>query len=141
MLRFSTLICLFLLPCLSQASQKSTLYQVDMIVFAHQQAAPQHTENSTTPVLPPDTQHAIYLQSSADATRAPYHILPTRSSQLNNEYWALNRKAEYQVIAHYTWLQPANNQRAIALPTTNHKGWNIEGTLRVRQCNFYLLDT
>ena len=138
MLRITTLTCLFLFSYLTQAAQRSTLYQVDMIVFAHQQSSAQQT---TTPPLLAPPQNAIPLDNSISSAITPYHILPTSASQLSNEYWALNRKAEYQVLAHYTWLQPSNNQRAIVLPSTNRNGWNIEGTLRIRQSNYYLLDT
>ncbi len=139
MLKTFTLTCLLLLSPLSQAAQKSTLYQVDMIVFTHPSELPP-ANNALAPVLVPNTQNAIPLQVNAVSGLAPYRLLPSRSSQLGSELWALNRNAEYQVLAHYTWLQPANNQRAIALPATNRNGWNIEGTLRVRQSNYYLLD-
>lgn len=140
MLRITTLTCLFLLSSLSQASQQSALYQVDMIVFTHQPSS-QHEANIVTPLMAPDTQHAIPLQNTVNGALTPYHTLPASSSQLSSEYWALNRKTNYQVLAHYTWLQPANNQRAVALSSLNRNGWNIEGTLRIRRSNYYLLDT
>ncbi len=139
MLRITTLTCLFLFSCVPQASQRSTLYQVDMIVFTHQQAGVQ--SSGTTKPLAENTQNAIPLNSNISNLMTPYHLLPARSSQLNNEYWALNRRPEYQVLAHYSWLQPGNSQRAIALPSTYRSGWTIEGTLRIRQSNYYLLDT
>ncbi len=139
MLRITTLTCLFLFSGLTQASQRSTLYQVDMIVFTHQQTAVQ--SSAVTLPMAQNTQNAIPLNSDISSLMTPYHLLSAHSSQLNNDYWALNRRAEYQVLAHYTWLQPGNSQRAIALPPTNHRGWHIEGTLRIRQSNYYLLDT
>lgn len=140
MTRITTLICLFALPFLSQASQQSTLYQVDMIVFTHNTTG-QPDATLVTPLLAPDTQHAIPLQNTVSSAITPYHTLPSSSSQLSGEYWALNRKTNYQILAHYTWLQPANNQKAIALSAGNPKGWNVEGTLRIRRSNYYLLDT
>lgn len=139
MLRLVTFVCLFLFSFISGASQQS-LYQIDMIVFTHQSSAYQ-AENITTPLLAPDMKNAISLQNNATNSITPYHILPKSSSQLAQAFWALNRKSGYQVLAHYTWLQPSNNQRAIAIPSINHNGWNIEGTVRVRQSNYYLLDT
>ncbi len=139
MLRTTTLTCLFVFSCITQASQRSTLYQVDMIVFTHQQTTVQ--SSAVTKPMAENTQNAIPLNTDISSLMTPYHLLPTRSSQLNNEYWALNRRAEYRVLAHYTWLQPGSSQRAIALPSTNHSGWNIEGTVRIRQSNFYILDT
>lgn len=140
MSRITSLICLFLLPCLSQANQQSSLYQVDMIVFTHNTAT-QPDSTVVTPLLVPDMQHAIPLQNTVNSTVTPYHTLPASSSQLSGEYWALNHKTNYQVLAHYTWLQPANNQKAIALSAGNRNGWNVEGTLRIRRSNYYLLDT
>ena len=115
------------------------MYQVDMIVFTHQSS--QNNPNIITPLLPPDTQHAIPLQNTASSAITPYHTLPASSSELSREYWALNNKTNYQVLAHYTWLQPANNQRSVALSAVNRNGWGVEGTLRVRRSNYYLLDT
>jgi len=42
---------------------------------------------------------------------------------------------------HYTWLQPFENQRTILLPKIEREGWQVEGTLRVRRSNYYLLST
>lgn len=139
MLRLVTLTCLILFSYTAQASSQA-LYQIDMIVFAHQSSTLQ-AENIITPLVAPDTQNAISLQNSNSNLMTPYHILPQRSSELGQAFWTLNRKPDYQVLGHFTWLQPSNNQRAIALPSTNHNGWNIEGTVRVRQSNYYLLDT
>ena len=136
MLRIATFTCLLLLSCLCQASQP--MYQVDMIVFARPGA--QQANTVTTP-LAPDTQHAIPLQYNDSGAQGAYHLLPASLSQLSGEYWALNHKTNYQVLAHYTWRQPANNQRAVALSANGRYGWNVEGTLRIRRSNYYLLDT
>ena len=111
-----------------------------MIVFTHLKASLTPTENAQTP-LAPDMHHAIPLQTDVSEMMTPYHTLPVSTSHLRNEYWALNRKPQYQVLFHYTWLQPGNNQRPIALTQVNRGGWNVEGTLRIRRSNYYLLDT
>lgn len=139
MLRIIIIALLSLHSLLSYATQKSSLYQIDMIIFAHQQIS-RGSDNSNTPMAT-KSQHAIPLQISSKNTRTPYQILPTSSSSLNQEYWALSRKSDYRVLAHYSWLQPSNSQRAVTLPEINRSGWNIEGTVRVRQSNYYLLDT
>lgn len=111
-----------------------------MIVFTH--LTNTSTKTSLTPLtLAPEMEHAIQLQNDVNNLLTPYHTLPSSASTLKNEYWALNRKPQYQVLLHYTWLQPGNNQRPIALSHMNNTGWNIEGTLRIRQSNYYLLDT
>ena len=131
---------LFLFSCLGLANPRTPLYQVDMIVFTHLQASLTPSEQSLAPLLPPDSNQAILLQNNGTDRMTPYHILPTSASQLRNEYRALSRKPQYQVLFHYTWLQPSNNQRPIALSQTIG-GWNVEGTLKIRQSNYYLLDT
>lgn len=140
MMRLITLTCLILFSCIIKANQQS-LYQIDMIVFSHQQSSAIKAENTATPVVAPNTQNAIFLESSTNNTVIPYHLLPKSLSQLTQASWALNHKPDYKVLAHYTWLQPSNNQRAIAIPSINQSGWSIEGTVRVRQSNYYLLET
>lgn len=141
MLKILTLTSLVLFSCLGFANQPTTLYQVDMIIFTHQSSASNQAGESLLPSLTPHLQHAISLQSTDSEAITPYHLMPPASSHLRNEYWALNHKPNYQVLAHYTWLQPTNNQRAIALPPIHGDGWHVEGTLRIRQSNYYLLDT
>lgn len=141
MLRVFTLSGLFLFSSLGLANPASILYQVDMIVFTHLQLPSASSENSHTPLLAPDISHAIPLKSTVSSARTPYHALPASASQLRDQYWALNRKPQYQILFHHTWLQPGNNQRPIALSEINTGGWNVEGTLRIRQSNYYLLDT
>ena len=136
-----SITALLLLSGLSHSTPSHKLYQIDMIVFTHQPAANQQTEQALSPLVPPDAQRAIPLQDLAGDARAPYRLLPNSASQLNQEYWTLMHKTDYQVLAHYTWLQPSDNQRPIAIPSIHRNGWNIEGTLRVRQSNYYLLDT
>ena len=141
MLRIASMTILLLLSCLSEANQPSKLYQIDMIVFTHQDSLPQQAEPSSPPLLPPAPQHAIPIQDAISGSQAPYHMLASSASQLTQEYWALVHKSDYQVLAHYTWLQPSNNQQAVVIPAIHRNGWTIEGTLRMRQSNYYLLDT
>ncbi|WP_133126853.1 CsiV family protein [Legionella nagasakiensis] len=138
MLRVILLISLLANCCLGFAGNH-TLYQIDLIVFTHQQGS-ENTEHMVAPLIPPDTHAAIPLRS-LDNAMTPYHLLPVSTSQLRNEYWALNRKSQYRILLHYTWLQPGNNQRPVALSAIHSNSWDIEGTLRVRQSNYYLLDT
>lgn len=140
MLRPIILFLLVLFSGYSTANQQ-TLYQIDMILFTHQPSSLIQSEKTVTPLLAPESNQAIPLQISNSVTNSPYHTLPASSSQLSEEYRALSRKTDYQVLAHYSWLQPSNNQRAITLPAISRNGWSVEGTLRVRQSNYYLLDT
>lgn len=136
-----TVTLLFLSSCVGLAAPRSSLYQVDMIVFAHQPRTAPGVDNAPTPLLASNTHYAIPLQNSMNSSMTPYHTLPSSSSGLRNELWALNHKLQYQVLCHYTWLQPASNLQPIALPQTNHGDWNLEGTIQIRQSNYYLLDT
>ncbi|GGI79333.1 hypothetical protein GCM10007966_04840 [Legionella impletisoli] len=116
----------------------SELYQVDLIVFTHN-ARDAVSEELPTPIML-EPQHAISLQAF-DGSPAPYHLLPSTSSGLRKELWALNHKGTYQVLGHYSWLQPANNQKPIVLPRIDQSGWNVEGTLRIRHSNYFLVDS
>ena len=132
---------LFLFLSLAMAKQSSSLYQIDMIVFTHLKSSSIATENNSMPVLAPDMKQAIPLDNSISSAQTPYHALPSSTSLLRDAYWVLNRKPQYQVLFQSSWLQPTNNQSAIALSQINAGGWNVEGTLRVRRSNYYLFDT
>ncbi|WP_133129516.1 CsiV family protein [Legionella yabuuchiae] len=120
------------------ANPSPPLYQVDLIVFAHNDTGA-ISEELTAPIFL-EPQQAISLQAY-DGNSAPYHLLPSSSSGLRNELWALNHKGNYQVLGHYSWLQPAQNQKPIILPRIDRSGWNVEGTLRIRHSHYFLVDS
>lgn len=132
---------MMIVSCLTQAKNTSPFYQVDLIIFTHQNASSLPTELSLGNAVLPNTMNAIPLRMDVNPAKTPYHLLPSSSSQLRQEYWALHRKPQYRVLLHYTWLQPLNNQRSIILPKTSHEGWQVEGTVRIRRSNYYLLDS
>lgn len=132
----STVMILF--SCLAQG--KSTpLYQVDLIVFTHQNASSLVDELNDT--APKSTLQGIPLRTEAKSNLTPYHLLPSSSSKLREEYWALHRRPQYHVLMNYSWLQPFNSQQPIILPKLAHDGWQVEGSITVRRSNYYLLDT
>jgi len=128
--------------CLSnglQAAEASSFYQIDLIVFTHEQGtiAKELSLNSTLA----SKNNAIPLQTEVSKTLSPYHLLPASSSQLREEYWALHRKPQFQVLLNYTWLQPLNSKSVIALPRIQRNGWVIEGTLGIQRSNYYLFSS
>ncbi|MBA2711768.1 MAG: hypothetical protein H0U57_14410 [Tatlockia sp.] len=133
-------ILLISLSTISHATIAVAFYQVDLIVFTYQQSSILK-ELSLSSTLSPDSANIIPLQTEVSKTLSPYHLLPSTSSQLREEYWALHRKPQYQVLLHYTWLQPLNSKSAIALPKIQREGWEIEGNLRIQRSNYYLLDS
>ena len=127
------LICMFYFN-LAQASPSQ---QVDIILFAHQGNTIKNSElTPNIPFLPTYTE-GITLKSEPDSS---YQLLKSSFSSLHNEYYRLNHNASYQILAHYSWKQPKNNQRAVALPLINNKGWQIQGTVRARLTNYFLFD-
>ncbi|MDP3268311.1 MAG: CsiV family protein [Legionella sp.] len=114
-------------------------YQIDLIVFAHKNNISMSHEDITAPLLPV-SKNAIPLLTNSGKSSKPYHLLPTSQSQLRDEYYQLSRKSGYQVLGHYSWLQNASSQSIVALPTTSRNGWQIQGTVQVRQSNYYLID-
>lgn len=135
-------VCFGLMVSSGFAAPISSLYQIDIICFTHAAShANTMMEQEANPTLASSPHYAIPLQITGNKSHTPYHTLPNSLSALQDEYWTLNHKSQYQVLFHYTWLQPSNNQQPIALPAIQAKGWNIEGTIRVRRSNYYLLDT
>lgn len=140
MFKTSIVIAMILFSSLVKAKEVTSFYQIDLIVFTHQQNPAIPAELSLSSTLSTHNS-AIPLQTETSKNLTPYHLLPSSSSQLREEYWALHRKPQYRVLMHYTWLQPLNNQRPIALPKISRDGWEVEGTLGIRLSNYYLLDT
>lgn len=141
MLRTFFFACFSLLSSFCIANQSPQLYQIDIIVFTHLKNTSASKVNGPMPQLIPQAKNAIPLENAVSNTKTAYHALPVTASLLRDEYWSLNRKPQYQILFQSTWLQPTKNQRAVALKQMNVGGWNVEGTLRVRRSNYYLLDT
>lgn len=116
-------------------------YQIDIIFFAHPQAATKTGESDLNSPLIPAQPKGITLKSRSGKTHNLYELLPVSQSGLRNEFYLLSRKSHYQVLGHYSWQQPDTNQNQVTLPTLNHNGWIVQGNLRVRKSNYYLLDT
>ncbi|KTD26125.1 Protein of uncharacterised function (DUF2803) [Legionella lansingensis] len=137
MIRKLIFMGMIICSCLAQGKNAS-LYQVDLIVFTHQNAS---SIADDLKEVPQNTLHGIHLKTEGKGTATPYRLLPSSASKLKQEYWALNRKPQYHVLLHYSWLQPFNNQQTVILPKLSRDGWQVEGTIRVRRSNYYLLDT
>lgn len=139
MLRVFSLLYLLFFASASFALPASALYQVDIIVFTHTYTAHDQLEHAPPVLLDTYANQAIPLTNTN--TKRTYRLLPLAASSLRNEWSRLNRQAQYRVLTHFSWLQPSNNQHAVVLSTHLNNGWDIQGTLRVRQSNYYLLDT
>lgn len=140
MLRVFIFMTFIFSASLGQAAPKPQLYQVDLIAFTHLKSLPPSTETRFIPLLAPDMRQAISLQQQ-NITSKPYHLLSASASLLRNEYWSLNRKPEYQVLFHHSWLQPSRDEKTIALSEPYTGGWHIEGIISIKQNNYYTLDT
>ncbi|KTC65601.1 Protein of uncharacterised function (DUF2803) (plasmid) [Legionella adelaidensis] len=118
------------------AQQKSSLVQVDLIIFSQNTLQEEHSL-FLQKTMKPD----VTIKDSVGKDKKPYHLLPVSASQLNNEYWQLKRKPQFQVLANYSWLQPKNSQKKIAFPLAAKNGWEVEGTLNLKPGNYILLST
>jgi hypothetical protein len=134
MLRLFILTISILYSCFTLAKSS---YQVDLIVFAYPQSGDKNSKLPINSPLIPLSNNAITLKT--DSTK-PYGLLPASKSGLRNQYYLLSRKSTYQVLGHYSWKQPGNNQKRVAIPNVSHNGWQMQGTVRVRQSNYYLFD-
>lgn len=127
--------------CSSSLFAAQSNYQIDVIFFAHPQTKPASESSEQNTSLIPTNRNAISLKSAQGKTSGYYQLLPASSSTLRDEYYLLSRKSKYQVLAHYSWKQPANSQSAVALPDIDSKGWRLHGVMQIRQSNYYLLNT
>jgi hypothetical protein len=115
-------------------------YQIDLIIFAqHPTMIRSDTLPKDAPLIPIN-QGTISLKQSSSKMPKNYSLLPNSYSSLKDEYYQLSRRSPYSVLAYYSWRQPANNQSAVALPLTEHSGWQMQGTLRVSQSSYYSFD-
>lgn len=122
------------------AGSNAPLYQIDLIVFTHERTSNESAEESIVPVIASAKDKAIHLSSSYNDSNELYALLPASLSQLKKEYWALSHRPEYQVLGHYSWRQSPENQKTIVLPPIHHAGFDVEGVLKVRQRNYYVLN-
>lgn len=123
--------------CISSFAKNT--YQIDLILFAHPQAANEF-QDLPLPLLPVD-KNIPSLNKNNKQTDKLYTLLPPSQSGLRDEYYLLNRKSQFIVLAQYSWLQSAKKEKKIALPQINNKGWVIQGTLQVTKENYYSFNT
>lgn len=134
-------IILALTTSLVYGHSEKNYYQVDVIAFIHQTEADssRHERLLTAPVML-SQQKGIELKPDRDERLTPYHLRPSKTSALNKEFHVLRQRPQYQVLFHYTWLQPDNNQRSVKLPPVHQNGWLVNGSMRIRKSNYYLVD-
>lgn len=134
MLRLFLLTISILYSCFALAKSS---YQVDLILFAHPQNATKKSNLVIDSPMIPVSQQAITLKKNPTGS---YSLLPPSQSGLRDEYYLLSRKSRFQVIGHYSWRQPGNNESSVSLPEVSNKGWQMQGSVSVRQSNYYLFD-
>lgn len=121
MLRFFLFTLTLFYSCLASS------YQIDLILFAHQQENPTNTPLLTKIPLLPLPPNIHILQNE-----------PTLS-KLQKQYYLLRHHAKYRVLGHYSWKQnPTHQNHPLALPPIDQSGWQIQGTVNVTQGNYYL---
>jgi hypothetical protein len=113
-------------------------YQIDMIFFAHPQSATEFLDLNT-PLLP-ISKNAITLKNSSMKTNKLYTLLPPSQSDLHDEFYLLSKKSQFKVLGQYSWRQTSDQQNKVSLPKLNNKGWLMQGTLEVKQGNYYSLN-
>lgn len=120
-----------------KAKSKNKLYQIDLIVFKHEASVNNANQLQTTLSYLKNRRNLEEQSSSL----SPYHLLPFSFTHLKEEFWALRRKPQYQVLLNYSWLQPVTNNVAFYLPKTEKEGWYLEGNIKVQQQNYYSLSS
>lgn len=135
-----TLFVLLLTAFSTNLTAAASSYQIDLILFAHQASATEN-EHAFNNALVPVNDDAIRLKPAAAGQQKNYQLLKASQSSLGDAYYQLTHKAQYKVLGHYSWRQPANSQSKVAIPVGNNKGWQFQGSVRVRQGNYYSMDT
>jgi hypothetical protein len=129
---------LFLFSPLALAAPPQAMDQVDIILFTHLRTS---FPLSHQQALPPGTDDALLLSNELSRDKRPYHRLAPSSSGLANAYWVLNHKPEYQVLLHYSWLQPRHKPHPVRIESRQPQAWDIEGTLHIQRGHYLFLDT
>lgn len=142
MTKIKNLSLLFLWYCfISSSAIAQSFYQVDIIGFQHH--ALEDTEEQFTPVnLIINNQKAIALNyANSTEEGLAYKMRPLQYSALKRESYILKQKPAYQILFHYSWLQPERNARTVKIPATKIAGLTIEGSFRIRKPSYYLFDS
>lgn len=136
MLRLAFIV-LFFFTALTSANEPKAMYQIDLIVFTHEQNFDEVSLKST---LSPITHSVIPLKTDPSKELTPFHLLPFAFSQLKEEYWALHRKPQYRILLNYSWLQPLQSKQTVLFPTINRDGFQLEGNISIQRQNYYVLN-
>jgi len=131
------LLIVLLLASFSAVAAPS-FYQIDLIVFTHVPAQQHHIHPA---LIIPHTKNSVDLGRGPMQSKTPYQCLPATSSQLEKEYWALSHQAAYQVLFHRSWLQPFKNEKPVAISEINRSGWTVNGFIKVKRGQYYVLDS
>jgi hypothetical protein len=131
--------CIFFvlnLICIVVSAKTESQIQVDMLIFSHNTQEKEHSYTHLKPAA-----DAIAISSQITKASTNFHLLPSTSSQLKNEFWVLNRKPLYTVLANYSWIQPKNIKKSVKIPEIYNKGWEGKGTMSLIAGNYYRLST
>lgn len=129
---------LFINFCCIYNAYSGNNYQIDLILFAQPQVGETLGEQGINSPFLPLNKNLISLKNAASGKA--YSLLSASKSSLKDQYYLLNRTHRYQMLGHYSWIQPATSQNKIALPKINHNGWKMQGTVQVRKSTYFLFD-
>ncbi len=136
------LLCCVLITTRSNAQNHISLYQIDLILFAYTEWAPEQHQASASTVIPTQNPQAIPLRFyESHAPARTYQLLANAASPLQRDWTRIQQQPLAHALLHYTWLQPSHNQRPVEITAHLNDGWQVEGSLRVRKSNYYFFDT
>jgi len=152
------LIVTLLLSAVSNASEVSDSYQVEILLFKNDTntSQPERTEIQK----PTKLSKALQLQNYDGQTPMPaFTLLPRKRLKLKNEEYALKKRSQYRVLLHIAWLQdikaPRESQSIhlyaqalgdphsiYTLPPYNGAfPWTVNGLIKISQSNYINLST
>ena len=134
------IVLIYLATTVVAHSHPDEYYQIDLILFLHQPSPKQDANEIMPPVLPLSMQHPVKLDKHRESTSLPYKLLPVTASALRNEYRAINRQPQYQVLFFGSWLQTQNSQKGVSFASVLSHDWQAEGVFKIQKRQYFDLD-
>lgn len=126
MTRIVTVLTLMTLSLMAQAAKMN---QIDIVVF-HQPILSGKLNQLLYPGPMPALEKTAQVLTSGGTGAKPYQLLPPAKSGLTDAIYHLNRKG--QLIASFSWLQPSQHPKPVALSLTGKNGWLMQGIIDVK---------
>ena len=148
----------------SSAAQAQSWYQIEVILFKHNQAAgEQQTDSDGNTVYPEDSElwpteldlqwrqplielDSVQKKEPTSAVPRPFERLPRDLLQMANEAYALRVRPQYELLWHQAWKAPLLNEESspwikVQAGEQINDRWPLEGAIRIHLSRYLHLST